>query len=209
MYSSVLVSGSGAGRASPLLSADRPGKRGEERQPFDDDRHVGLRPVTAELTRRERQVLAAVCATFQPTDGAADRALLLERVVGLIISLPDPDDRMRLKQLLSAIGSPIVNLALAGRFARFDRLDLDGRVAVMRGWADSRIQLRRAGFQALKRLVNVAYYSWPMADGSHPAWRAAGYPGPLPPLVPPSGGRLSTVGVTEDEILECDVVVCG
>jgi len=165
--------------------------------------------VNADLTPRERAVLAAVCDTFQPPDGASDRGQLLERVVGLIGSLPNLDDRLRLKQLLGALGSPFVNLVLAGRFARFDRLDLDGRVAVMRGWADSRIQLRRAGFQALKRLVNVAYYSWPMADGSHPAWRAAGYPGPLPPLVPPSDGRLSTVGVTEDETLDCDVVVCG
>ncbi len=165
--------------------------------------------MTAELTSRERAVLAAVCDTFQPPDGAGDRRLLLERVVGLIGSLPNLDDRMRLKQLLGALGSPFVNLALARRFARFDRLDLDGRVAVLRGWGDSRIQLRRAGFQALKRLVNVAYYSWPMADGSHPAWRAAGYPGPLPPPVPPRGGRLPTVEVMEDATFDCDVVICG
>jgi long-chain-alcohol oxidase len=165
--------------------------------------------VTAELTPRERIVLAAVCDTFQPPDGESDGGMLLQRVVGLVASLPNLDDQMRLKQLLGALGSPIVNLLLAGRFARFDRLDLDGRVAVLRGWADSRIQLRRAGFQALKRLVNVAYYSWPMADGSHPAWRAAGYPGPLPPLVPPRDSRLSTVGVNHDETLDCDVVICG
>jgi long-chain-alcohol oxidase len=165
--------------------------------------------LTAELTARERAVLAAVCDTFQPPDGTGDRGLLLERVVGLIASLPNLDDRMRLKQLLSALGSPFVNLALAGHFARFDRLDLDGRVAVLRGWGDSRIQLRRSGFQALKRLVNVAYYSWPMADGSHPAWRAAGYPGPLPPPVPPHGDRLPTVEVMEDTTFDCDVVICG
>ncbi len=164
---------------------------------------------TAELTPRERAVLAAVCATFQPPDGAGDGGVLLERVIGLIGSLPNLDDRMRLKQLLGALGSPFVNLALAGRFARFDRLDLDGRVAVLRGWADSRIQLRRAGFQALKRLVNVAYYSWPTADGSHPAWRAAGYPGPLPPPVPPRDGRLPAVEVMEDATFDCDVVICG
>lgn len=154
-------------------------------------------------------MLAAVCDTFQPPDGAGDRGLLLERVVGLIGSLPNLDDRMRLKQLLGALGAPLVNLALAGRFARFDRLDLAGRIGVLRGWGDSRIQLRRAGFQALKRLVNVAYYTWPMADGSHPAWRAAGYPGPLPPPVQRRSGRLTTVEVTDDATLDCDVVICG
>lgn len=154
-------------------------------------------------------MLTAVCDTFQPPDGMGNRGLLLERVVGLIASLPNLDDRMRLKQLLDALGSPFVNLALAGRFARFDRLDLDGRVAVLRGWGDSRIQLRRSGFQALKRLVNIAYYGWPMADGSHPAWRAVGYPGPLPPPVPPRGDRLPTVEVVEDATFDCDVVICG
>ena len=165
------------------------------------------------MTARQRRVLAAVCDTFQPSAGA-EAGALLERVIGLIGSLPDPGDRRRLGLLLEALGSPFVNLALAGRFASFDRLDREGRVAVLRGWADSRIQLRRAGFQALKRLVNVAYYAWPAADGSHPAWRAAGYPGPLPPPpIPPSGppgpGRLPTVEIRRDTVLECDVVVCG
>jgi long-chain-alcohol oxidase len=85
--------------------------------------------LTGELTPRERVVLAAVCDTFQPLDGAGDRDLLLERVVGLIGSLPNLDDRGRLKQLLGALGSPFVNLALAGRFSGFERLDLDARVA--------------------------------------------------------------------------------
>jgi long-chain-alcohol oxidase len=173
--------------------------------------------LTGELTPRERAMLAAVCDTFQPPDGAtdgatggaADRELLLQRVVGLIRSLPNLEDRMRLKQLLRALGSPFVNFALSGRFAGFDRLDLDGRVAVLRGWADSRIQLRRAGFQALKRLVNVAYYSWPAADGSHPAWRAAEYPGPLPTPIPVRDRRLPTIELTDDTTLDCDVVICG
>lgn len=168
-----------------------------------------VRPVTAEFSPRQRAVLAAVCETFQPPDGASDGALVLERVVALIASLPDPADRARLRQLLGALGSPFVNLALSGRFAGFDKLEPDDRVALLRGWADSRIQLRRAGFQALKRLVNVAHYTWPTTDGSHPAWRAAGYPGPLPPPVPPPCERLPTIEVAQDTTLHCDVVICG
>src|SRR4249920_1659385 len=120
------------------------------------------------LTTRQRAVLAALCDTFQPDGGAQ----LLERATGLIASLPNADDRLRLKLLLSALGSPFVNLALSGRFAAFDRMDLPARVALLRGWAESAIQLRRAGFQALKKIVNVVYYAWPNGDGSHPAWRA-------------------------------------
>ena len=157
------------------------------------------------LSKRQRAVLAALCDTFQPDGGA----LLLERATGLIASLPNADDRLRLRLLLSAFGSPLVNLVLSGRFAAFDAMDLPARVALLRGWAESAIQLRRAGFQALKKIVNVVYYAWPNGDGSHPAWRAAGYPGPLPPPLSPLASRLPTVEVTKDTTLECDVVICG
>jgi hypothetical protein len=47
----------------------------------------------------------------------------------------------------------------------------------LRGWAHSRVTLRRSGFRALKKLVTAAYYASPEA------WPAIGYPGP--PLSPP------------------------
>ncbi len=160
------------------------------------------------LGARERAVLAAVCATFQPAVAGADADRLLDRVVALIAALPNADERARLGLLLRALGLPPVNLALGGRPGAFDRLAPDGRVAVMQGWANSRLQLRRAGFQALKRLVNVAYYAWPQADGSHPAWREAGYPGPLPPIGPVRP-RLPELRIDGDTTLDCDVVICG
>ena len=165
------------------------------------------------LSNRQRAVLASVCDTFQPPTGErADGtgAPLLERVLQLIDSLPSPDDRARLRMLLDVMDSSLANLLLAGRPRAFTTLHAAERVAVLRGWAESGIQLRRAGFQALKRLVNVAYYVWPTADGSHPAWRAVGYPGALPP---PAGAatapRLPVVDVAADATLECDVVVVG
>ncbi|MBI2073375.1 MAG: GMC family oxidoreductase [Gemmatimonadetes bacterium] len=82
------------------------------------------------------------------------------------------------------------------------------RERVLQSWAFSTSALRRAGFQALKRLVHLAHYCWPQGDQSHAAWRAVGYPGPLP--VPSSLPEpLPTVEVTRDTTFECDVVVCG
>jgi choline dehydrogenase-like flavoprotein len=165
------------------------------------------------MTARQRAVLAAVCDTFQPPTGESGDgtgAQLLERVIQLIGSLPNADDRARLRTLLGVLDSALVNLLLTGRPRAFTAMDLEGRVAVLRNWAESALQLRRAGFQALKRLVNVAYYVWPAANGSHPSWRAVGYPGPLPP--PPGAAtapRLATLDVTKDTTLECDVVVVG
>lgn len=169
------------------------------------------------LTTRQWRVLDAVCRTFQPSRSAAD-GRLLARVAGLIASLPNAEDRLRLRMLLEALGHASVNLALAGRAAPFDRLSAEDRTAVLLAWSTSRIQARRAGFQALKRLVNVAWYAWPVTGDWHPSWSAAGYPGPLPrpaaPAQPPpaiadSAGRLPELAVTADTTVECDVVVCG
>ena len=144
------------------------------------------------LSTRQRAVLSAICDTLVPSVAREDdphgffaatgaEVRLAERVEALIGLLADPRDRLRLKVLLEALCSRAANLVTSGRFQPFDAMDLATREAVLRGWADSGIQLRRAGFQALKRLAHVGYYAWPTDGRAHPAWRAVGYPGPLPP----------------------------
>jgi long-chain-alcohol oxidase len=175
--------------------------------------------VSADLSASQRAVLAAVCEALIPEIARADdragffafgarAARTAERVERLIAALPDPLDRTRLSVLLAGLGSPLANLALSGRFASLQAMDPAAREATLRGYATSSIPLRRAGFQALKRLAHVAYYCWPADDGGHPAWRAAGYPGPLPqPAV--GAAPLPTVAVERDTTLECDAVVVG
>jgi choline dehydrogenase-like flavoprotein len=181
-------------------------------------RTMTTEPSQSDLTVRQRQVLAAVCDTLLPEierdddptgffASGAQAAGTAGRVEQLIASLRDTRDRERLKTLLTVLGSPLANLVLSGRPASFTSMAPRAREAVLRGWAHSRLPLRRAGFQALKRLAHVAYYGWPV-DGTHPAWRAVGYPGPLPQpetAVEP----LPAVAVEEDTTLDCDVVVVG
>jgi choline dehydrogenase-like flavoprotein len=155
------------------------------------------------VSDRHRAVIAAVCETLLPGTSAGP-----DRVEHLIASLSDPGDRRRLLLVLSALDSPFVNLALSGRYASFVDMPPAVREAVLRGWAFSRLPQRRAAFQALKRLAHVAYYCWPTEDTSHPMWRAAGYPGPLP--APAAAIEpLPTVAVDRDTVLDCDVVVVG
>ena len=164
-------------------------------------------------------MLAAVCETLLPeihrdddpsgmfaTGARATRTV--DRVAGLIGSLQDPLDRTRLKVLLSGLGSPAANLVLTGRFKSLQAMDAAAREATLRDYATSSIPLRRAGFQALKRLAHVAFYCWPLEGGGHPAWRAVGYPGPRPQpetAVPP----LPALTVERDTVLECDALVLG
>jgi long-chain-alcohol oxidase len=171
------------------------------------------------LTARQRAVLEAVCETLlpeieRPDDptgffatgaGAAHTA---ERVTRLIGQLRDPLDRTRLKLLLTALGSPLVNAAMGARPVSLPAMGAAAREATLRAWAMSALPLRRAGFQALKRLAHVAYYCWPTAADGHPAWRAAGYPGPLPP--PERGAEpLPALTIDRETTLHADAVVVG
>jgi choline dehydrogenase-like flavoprotein len=171
------------------------------------------------LSERERRVLAAVCDTLLPAIEREDdlagffatgarAAGTAGRVEHLIGSLQDPRDRSRLRLLLALLGQPLANLVTSGRPRSFPALSPAAREAVLRSWAHSRVPLRRAGFQALKRLAHVAYYGWPVQDGSHPAWRAAGYPGPLP-QPETEVAPLPTHTVDQDSTIECDVVIVG
>jgi long-chain-alcohol oxidase len=171
------------------------------------------------LSAHQRAVLAAVCETLLPElqvdpdptgffATGARQAHTAERVESLIAQLQDPLDRVRLRLLLSALGSPAVNFALSGRLASLPSMDGEAREAALRSWAMSAMPQRRAGFQALKRLAHVAYYCWPLDRAGHPAWRAAGYPGPLgqpATHVDP----LPVLAVDRDTTLDCDVVVVG
>ncbi|HYD48385.1 MAG TPA: hypothetical protein VEB21_08565 [Terriglobales bacterium] len=68
------------------------------------------------------------------------------------------------------------------RLARFSSLDAESQDDYIRGWALSRIGVRRIGFQALKNLTMLGYYSqdqtWP---GIH--YRGPWSPRPRRPIV--------------------------
>lgn len=177
------------------------------------------RDVTTALTDRQRETLRAVCDTLLPSIREADdpegyyaRGALdtgtpdrVERMLGM---LANPHDLARLKLLLAVLDSPAANLAQGGGYRPFARMDPETREAVLRGWAHSRLPLKRAGFQALKRLCHVAYFCWPSENGTHPAWRAVGYPGPLP-QPETAVDALPEVRVEGPLTLDCDVVVVG
>lgn len=157
------------------------------------------------LDGKLRAVLAAVCETLVP---GATAAGAVDRAARILDSIEDPDARGQLTLVLSALNNPVANLLLSGRAGALPRLDAAGRLAVLESWLGSSLTARRSGFHALRRLAGLAYYGWPPRDGAHPVWRAAGYPGPLPPpgqTIEP----LPALAVERDTTLDCDVVIVG
>jgi choline dehydrogenase-like flavoprotein len=152
------------------------------------------------------QVLRALADTLVP-GGQAVR--LADHMDETIASLPHRTDRQELTRLLALLESRFVNTLLAGIPRPFTGMSAPERERYLRGWATSRLPLRRRAFQALKRMATVIYYTARDASGrSNPAWPRLGYPGPLGPP-PATPKRLRPLEITQDETLQCDVVVVG
>ena len=63
---------------------------------------------------------------------------------------------------------------LGGRLRRFSQLDVEERLAYLHGWRNSRFNLRRASFNAIKSFVYFFAYSDPAT------WAYTGFPGTWP-----------------------------
>ena len=150
------------------------------------------------LSTAALSVLRAVAATLV-SDGAAD---LSARVARKIAALPSAADRAELDRLLRLLESRTVNLLLSGIPIPFTRMSPAQRERCLRGWATSRIPLRRKAFQALKRLTTVTHYTTPGVA------LAIGYPGPLGPA-PNTAKPIRPLVITGRTLLDCDVVVVG
>jgi len=153
------------------------------------------------------RVLAEVCDAFVPAaDGlpASSQLGTHDRVRQEIEALNRPELLAQLDRLLDILDSPLANLALTGRPVRFSQLRQAEREAFLRSWSESRLPLKRAGFQVLKRLVLLYTYGAP----DSPYWKLVGY---APPALPAPAGspRLNILRPKVGETLEADVCVIG
>ena len=106
-----------------------------------------------------------------PTEAAAARDEVVHDALAAMDSLP-PHARRELAQLFALLGFAPSRLVLAGFAADWDavpRADIDTMLAA---WRDSRLELKRAAYDALHALVIGAWY------GNARAWPRIGYPGP-------------------------------
>ncbi len=176
------------------------------------------------LTEAERVTLTAVCDTLIPgiTDPAVDDPEFYRRSAGdlgipaqiesLFVRAYTEEQRRAFRQLLHVFDSRAMNLVLSGGPIRFSSASAVRREAYLRNWRDSRLGLKRAGFQAVKRLATSLFYAVPgPQDSANPNWPSIGYPGPPtdPAPPPPADLALRSLQPTGPIDLSVDCVVIG
>lgn len=119
-----------------------------------------------DFSASERRIFTSIASTLvgeSVDDGVVDAALPFIRRLR-------PLDRLLLRGLLRGIqyGAPL----FTGRPRRFTGLSAEQREAYLRGWTESRLELRRQAVASLKALIMIAHY------GREEAWDAVGYEGP-------------------------------
>lgn len=125
------------------------------------------------LTSTRFRTLQAVCARIIPEGDDMPGASEVN-VAGRLdqyLSKVDPPVAEQIGLLLDIVefSPPVFDLKW-GRFTSFKESEQD---EILASWENSRLDFRRTGFLALKRLSLSAYY------GQEETWKAIGYDGPI------------------------------
>ena len=94
------------------------------------------------------------------------------RAVDRIAERVEPSAQAELKQLLGLFDNALAGFVFGGWTEPFTALDAAAQDRVLVEWRDSRVALRRTGYNALRTLVLAGYYQSPLT------WKPIGYPGP-------------------------------
>ena len=125
------------------------------------------------LSPRQFRTLQAVCNRMIPKGDAMPSAsdVGVARHVDLFLSRLDRPVAEQIALLLDVFefSPPLFDLKW-GRLTSFDEPTQD---EILASWENSRLDFRRTGFLALKRLSLAAYYS------QDATWKAIGYDGPV------------------------------
>jgi choline dehydrogenase-like flavoprotein len=166
-----------------------------------------------ELTPRQHRALGSICDTFLPIAPGWPSAVECGVPDALAAALdfnPRVVDRWEFLNLLDLWDSSIHSFIEVGHWARFSELSEDNKHKVMLSWADSRLSLRRAAFQALRKAVGFLYVMLPGTAGKvNPVWANIGYSGPIGVQRPDAPHKLKVIVPREEMSLKCDVCVIG
>ena len=136
-----------------------------------------LVPVSAEglevLDQVEYSVVAALARRIVvPAKGPSVDEVRVAFNFDRVLGRASGDARKEVKQLLRLFENALAGFLFGARTAPFTAMSSEAQDEVLREWRDSRLEVRRTGFTALRTIVMASYY------GAEQAWPAASYPGP-------------------------------
>jgi len=166
-----------------------------------------------ELTPRQYRALCSICDTFLPAapgwPSAVERGVPGALAVALDFN-PRTTYRWEFVNLLDLWDTYLHSFFEAGHWSQFSNLAAEDKYKVMLSWADSRLTMRRAAFQALRKAVGFLYVMLPGAAGEvNPVWEKLGYPGPIGVQRPEAPRKLNVIVPDKEMPLNCDVCVVG
>jgi hypothetical protein len=106
------------------------------------------------------QAMARRAFPARPGWPDADTAKVALTADGLLAK-GDPSVAAEVKQLLGLFDNALAGFLFAGRVTPFSLLSPEAQDAAIAGWRDSKLVVRRTGYQALRTLVYSAYYLHP------------------------------------------------
>ena len=173
------------------------------------------------LVPEEFALLEAICDTLlpslePPTGSSADHAAYYQRCasdlqvaqrLAELLAQENSQVKADLRQLLSMFASPGPSLLFAGSARPFRELSQQQRTRYLHSLANSPVGKLRKGFQGIKRLACLIYFSAPDATGVNPSWDVLDYTPSAPPTQAPAS--ITPRAITQDTTLSADVVVIG
>jgi hypothetical protein len=103
----------------------------------------------------------------------------LPRRIDALLGLMPAEGQKEVRQLVGLFENALFGLLLDGQWRTFTASTHEQQDARIRAWQQSRLEVRRTGYRALKKIVYSSFY------GAPETWGAIGYPGP-----PPTGGMV-------------------
>jgi long-chain-alcohol oxidase len=166
-----------------------------------------------ELTPRQYRALCSICDTFLPAApgwASAVKRGVPDALAAALDFNPRAVDRWEFLNLLDIWDSSLHSFIEVGSWSQFSALPEEDKQKVMLSWADSRLTLRRAAFQALRKAVGFLYVMLPGTEGeANPVWEKMGYPGPIGVQRPDAPRKLSVIVPEGETTLNCDLCVIG
>jgi hypothetical protein len=124
------------------------------------------------LDPREYAIFNAIAQRVVPGGPAGLSPAEVAQNADAILAKAPRGAQKDVKRLLRLFENALAGFFFGGRAAPFTRLSPKEQDQVLMEWRDSRWQLRRTGYQALRSLALAGYYSSPLS------WPEAAYPGP-------------------------------